>query len=140
MAFNAIKFKYSRAKSVFGENTMAGRTLVQIQNPVTQSVDAIKSLLAFVGRSSNPLPSDVSLENGRLILVLSNKKDVYYCTTATKCSCPSAAYRPDASCKHQRKYFPQPKGEDTKVADSIRPTAKWAGGHNGPVDEIMGMA
>ncbi|MCX6011964.1 MAG: hypothetical protein NTV30_00840, partial [Chloroflexi bacterium] len=78
MAFNAIKFKYSRAKSVFGENTMAGRTLVQIQNPVTQSLDAIKSLLAFVGRSSNPLPSDVSLENGRLILVLSNKKDAYY--------------------------------------------------------------
>jgi hypothetical protein len=100
-----------------GKNILEGRT-----GPVTQSLDAIKSLLAFVGRASNPLPSDVSLENGRLVLVLSNKKDAYYCTTATKCSCPSAAYGHGASCKHQRKFFPQ----DAKTAakeetESIRP-------------------
>lgn len=84
---------------------MSGKTLIQLETPVTQSIGAIKGLLAYVGRASDPLPADVSLENGRMVLILSNKRDCYYATTATKCSCPSAAYRPGASCKHQRKYF-----------------------------------
>ena len=115
------------------KNLLEGRT-----GPVTQSVDAIKSLLAYVGRASDPMPSDVSLDNGRLVLVLSNKKDAYYCTTATKCSCPSAAYRPDASCKHQRKYFPVAKLEQPTEPESIRPAARWIGPDgqraNGPVE------
>lgn len=61
--------------------------------PVTQSVGAIKNLLAYVGRSSDPLPLDVSLDNGRLVLVLSNDKKCYYVTTVSACSCPSAIYR-----------------------------------------------
>jgi hypothetical protein len=82
-----------------GRNLLEGRT-----GPVTQSVAAIKSLLAYVGRASDPMPSDVSLDNGRLVLVLSNKKDAYYTVTATKCSCPAASYH-HGPCKHQRKYF-----------------------------------
>ena len=39
-------------------------------SPVTQSIDAIKSLLAYVGRASDPMPRDVILDNGRLVLVL----------------------------------------------------------------------
>jgi len=82
------------------------KSILNMENPKTQSVDAVKSLLAFVGRESNPLPSDVSLDNGRVVLVLSNKRDVYYTCTARGCSCPSAAYRPGQRCKHMRKFFP----------------------------------
>ena len=94
-----------------GKNLLEGRT-----GPVTQSLDAIKRLLAFVGRASNPLPSDVSLENGRVVLVLSNKKDAYYTVTAKACSCPAATFRHSGPCKHQRKYF-------AEVAVTTKPTA-----------------
>jgi hypothetical protein len=112
-----------------GKNMLEGRT-----GPVTQSVDAIKSLLAYVGRASDPLPSDVSLENGRMMLILSNKKDAYYTCTAKTCSCPSAAYRPGQSCKHQRKFF----GESRVVTKpkSSEPLVK-RGGFK-PFDELPG--
>ena len=115
-------------------NLLEGRT-----GPVTQSVDSIKSLLAFVGRASNPLSADVSLDNGRLVLVLSNKKDAYYTVTEKKCSCPAASYH-HGPCKHMRKYFPVAKVEQSTEAGSIRPVGKWPGGMNGPVDECKGMA
>jgi hypothetical protein len=107
--------------------------------PVTQSLDAIKSLLAYVGRSANPLPADVSMDNGRLVLVLSNKRDSYYTVTATKCSCPAATYH-QGPCKHQRKYFSVAKVEQSTETGSIRPAGKWPGGMNGPVDKIPGEA
>lgn len=94
-----------------GRNLLEGRT-----GPVTQSVDAIKNLLAYVGRSSEPMPSDVSLDNGRLVLVLSNKKDAYYTTTATKCSCPARDWHPNQPCKHQRKHFPEAKATTMHTA------------------------
>lgn len=100
------------------------------------------------------------MDNGRLVLILSNKKDAYYCTTVKKCSCLAASYH-HGPCKHQRKYFPVAKKSQAeleaesdiilaahnagakklaKPVDSIRPTGKWPGGRNGPVDEIMGVA
>ena len=114
-----------------GNNLLEGRT-----GPVTQSLDAIKSLLAYVGRSADPLPADVSLDNGRLVLILSNKKDAYYTCTAAKCSCPGNQFR--HNCKHMRKYFPVAKVEQPTEAESIRPTGKWPGSMNGPVDKIPG--
>jgi hypothetical protein len=117
---------------------MSGKTLIEMQNPVTQSLDAIKSLLAFVGRASDPLPSDVSLDNGRLVLVLSNKKDCFYTVTEKACSCPSAIYRHNGPCKHQRKYFGA-KVEQSTVTD-IMQEGKWPHGENGPVVEIPGVA
>ena len=113
------------------KNLLAGRT-----GPVTQSLDAIKSLLAYVGRSADPLPADVSLDNGRLVLILSNKKDAYYTCTAAKCSCPGNQFR--HNCKHMRKYFPVAKVEQSTETGSIRPTGKWPGGMNVPVDECRG--
>jgi len=103
--------------------------------PVTQSTAAIVELLNFLGKTSNPLPDAVELSS--MALVLSNKKDVYYVTAANSCSCPSAAYRPGQKCKHQRQYFPgidaakEVARDDT---DSLRPSSKWPGGFNGPVD------
>jgi hypothetical protein len=84
---------------------MSGRTILKVENPTTQSIDSVKSLLAYVGRASDPLPTDVSLESGRVVLILSNKKDCYYVATSKACSCPSATYRHRGPCKHQRKYF-----------------------------------
>lgn len=115
-----------------GKNLLEGRT-----GPVTQSVDAVKSLLAFVGRASDPLPTDVSLDKGSVVLVLSNKKDVYYTTTARACSCPSSTYR-GVRCKHQRHYFPQEQAATVSDTGSIRPTGEWVGPNgekaNGPVE------
>jgi len=111
-----------------GKNLLEGRS-----GPTTQSIDAIKSLLAYVGRASDPLPTDVSLENGRLVLVLSNKKDVYYTTTTKACSCPSATYR-GGRCKHMRHYFPQEQVAPASESGSIKPEGKWPGGLNGPVE------
>ena len=89
---------------------MNGKKLVyQVESPKTQSIDAVKALLAYKKVASDPLPQEVSLDGGRLVLVLSNKKDAYYTATSRACSCPAATYNPGKSCKHSRKYFPQPK-------------------------------
>lgn len=81
------------------------KTIYDGESPKSQSIESVKSLLAFVGRASDPLPTDVSLDGGRVVLVLSGKRDCYYTVTARGCSCPSSTYRPGQSCKHQRKHF-----------------------------------
>jgi hypothetical protein len=86
---------------------MSGRTILKVENPTTQSIDSVKSLLAYVGRASDPLPTDVSLEGGRVVLILSNKKDCYYVATQKTCSCPANTWHPGQPCKHQRAHFPQ---------------------------------
>jgi len=131
-------------------NLLEGRT-----GPVTQSVAAIKNLLIHMGKAISPLPSEVSLDNGRLVLILSNKKDAYYTCTSRACSCPGNQFT--HNCKHQRKYFATPKKSSDVLENesdallaahnsgarrlarppeesSIRPTAPWPGGMNGPVE------
>jgi hypothetical protein len=137
---------------------MNGKKLVyQVESPKTQSTEAVKALLAYKKVASDPLPQEVSLD-GRLVLVLSNKKDAYYVTTPKSCSCPSATYNPGKPCKHSRKYFPQPKktreeleAEGEAILEAHHNTAKrlarppediraslpgWPGGMNGPVEAI----
>jgi hypothetical protein len=99
---------------------------------VTQSTEAVVSLLKYLGKPIDPLPLTVDLPG--MILVLSNKRDVYYTTSNTSCSCPSAAYRPGQRCKHQRKYFPQARPAPMAPVKSLLPAGKWPGGFNGPVD------
>ena len=134
---------------------MEVKTHLDSGSPITQSIEAVKSLLSYVGRVSDPLPTFLEIPGERCVLVLSNKKDVYYTVTPKACSCPSATYRPGQPCKHQRKYFPAPRKDledleaesDAMLAamkgprklaqppvDSIRPEGKWPGGFNGPVD------
>ena len=120
---------------MLGKNLLEGRT-----GPITQSVEAVKVLLTWKGHPINPLPADVSLDNGRLVLVLSNKKDVFYTVTPTKCSCPAATYNPGQPCKHQRKHFRAKLEQTATASESIRPEGKWPGGLNGPVDECKGTA
>ena len=105
---------------------------------LSQNVETVVELSKFLGKPSNLLPEAVELSG--MVLVLSNRRDVYHVTTANSCSCPSAFYRPGQRCKHQRKYFPQSKksqadiekGSDEELARLHK--AKWASGRNGPVD------
>jgi hypothetical protein len=114
---------------------MSGRTLVQIENPVTQSLDAVKAFLTWKGRAVDPMPSTIEFmqEEGRMVLVLSNKKDSYYVVTSTKCSCPSATYR-GGPCKHMRKHFLQEHAATVSESGNIKPDAKWPGSANGPIN------
>jgi hypothetical protein len=91
---------------VSGRNLLEGRT-----GPITQSIAAIKALLSWKGRASDPLPQFVELgkDEGKLVLVLSNKRDAYYCVTPKTCSCPAQTWHPGTPCKHQRKHFPEVK-------------------------------
>ena len=117
---------------------MNGNKLVyQVESPKTQSIDAVKALLAFKKVASDPLPQEVSLDDGRLVLVLNNKKDAYYVVTPMGCSCPAATYNPGKPCKHSRKYFPQQKREAPKEQVDLRASLPgWPGGMNGPVEAI----
>ena len=119
---------------------MSGKKLVyQVESPKTQSADAVKALLAFKKVASDPLPQDISLDGGRLVLVLSNKRDAYYTATARACSCPAATYH-HGPCKHQRKYFPQSKREAEPTIDLRASLPGWRGPDgqraNGPVEAI----
>jgi len=120
---------------------MSARTLIEMQNPVTQSLEAIKSFLTWKGRAVDPMPSTIEFmqDEGRMVLVLSNKKDSYYVTTSTKCSCPSQTYR-GGRCKHMRRFFPQEQAATVAESGSIKPTGAWPGSENGPVDQIPGVA
>ncbi len=113
---------------------MNGKKLVyQVESPKTQSIDAVKALLAYKKVASDPLPQEVSLVGGRLVLVLSNKKDAFYTVTTRACSCPAATYH-HGPCKHQRKFFPQ------KEADIRASLPGWTGPDgqraNGPIEAI----
>jgi len=137
---------------------LSGKVLCE--SPKTQSSEAIKGLLAWKKISCDPLPEFVEVGDGdsRLVLVLSNKKDAYYTVTANGCSCPAATYH-HGPCKHQRKYFPQPKksreeleAEGEAILEAHHNTAKrlarppdssirdnlpgWPGGAHGPVEVI----
>jgi len=116
---------------------MVGRTLFEGASPKTQSIEAVKQLIAYHHHGQKPaeMPEFYRL-SGEMVLALSNKKDAYYMVTPKACSCPAATYHPGWACKHQRKYLPL-KGEPVRtlnLADEIRPSGKWPGGLNGPVN------
>ena len=99
---------------------------------ITQSVESVVEFLKYRGLSQKPLPEKIDLPG--MILVLSNKSDAYYSVNAKTCSCPAAAYH-RGPCKHMRKFFSQAtKPEVSASEESIRPSGKWPGGFNGPVD------
>ena len=80
---------------------MSGKTILNLESPKTQSIEAVKSLLSYVGRSCNPMPSFVELAGG-VRLTRSKKADCYYTTTSRDCSCPARAYNPGVACKHMK--------------------------------------
>jgi hypothetical protein len=105
---------------------MIGKVIFDGKSPKTQSIEAVKGLLAWRGRESDSLPSfiEVGKGEGRAVLVLSNKKDAFYTVTAKACSCPAQTFAPGQACKHQREYFPVAKPAASE-AGSIRPTGSF---------------
>ena len=100
---------------------MSGKQILNVEKPQTQTVKAVCGLLAWKGRSSNPLPEYVEMGEGdsRLVLVLSNKRDAYYTTTARECSCPAHNWHPGQRCKHQRKHFAEQAIHKQSMADTL---------------------
>ena len=115
---------------------MVEKTLLASGSPITQRIDAVKALLAWKKVSCDPLPEFVEMGDGdsRLVLVLSNKKDAYYTVTAKGCSCPAATYH-HGPCKHQKKYFAEPKEPEPEL-DLKASHPGWPGGLHGPVEVI----
>ena len=117
---------------------MQGMTIIDIKKPQTQTVEAVKSLLAWRGRAVDPLPSFIEMGEGdnRLVLVLSNKRDAYYTVTQKECSCPARNWHHNGPCKHMRRYFTESKQTAIKQPN----TGRWHG-NNGPVlDEVRPAA
>jgi hypothetical protein len=81
--------------------------ILTIATPVTQSREAVQSLIAYQNHGTAPaeMPPFYRL-SADLVLVASNKGDAYYVTTPKSCTCPAAAYHLGQRCKHQKKYFP----------------------------------
>ncbi len=77
------------------------KTILNPENPVTQSIDSVRALLAYLHRPADPLPSFVELQN-HVRLTLSKDKKAYYLTTTKDCSCPARAFNPGAPCKHMK--------------------------------------
>jgi hypothetical protein len=77
------------------------KTILNIETPKTQSIDAVKLLLAFVGRASDPMPIYVELKGG-VRLTRSKKGDCFYTTTPTDCSCKARTFNPGTPCKHMK--------------------------------------
>jgi len=97
---------------------MAGKFIAENNSPVTQSNEAVKALLTFQGKDTTEMAAFYRMA-ANLVLVRSNKGDVYYVTTPQNCSCPSQSYR-EGRCKHMRRYFPQEQAAIPE-SDSIRP-------------------
>jgi hypothetical protein len=106
---------------------MFGKTIFDGGSPKTQSIEAVKALLAYVGREGDSLPSfiEVGKGEGRVVLVLSNKKDAFYTVTSKACSCPAQTFAPGQACKHQRQHFPQLAKPAATEAGSLRPTGSF---------------
>jgi len=77
------------------------KTILNPENPVTQTVDAVKALLAYMHRPAEPLPEFVELQD-RVRLTRSKDGKGYYLTTPKNCSCPARAFNPGAPCKHMK--------------------------------------
>lgn len=116
---------------------MNTKTILRVEKPVTQTLEAVKALLAWKGRASDPLPSFIEMGEGesRLVLVLSNKRDAYYTVTARDCSCPARNWHPAQPCKHQRRYFAEPQATTKPEAAIKQPNHGAWHGRNGPIIE-----
>jgi hypothetical protein len=139
---------------------MSGNLLEGRTGPVTQTIDGGKALAKYLGIKEDR-PEVINLANGAR-LTLSTKRDCYYFTNATGCSCRAGQY--NQLCKHRKalqdgaSISPSPRTQaaayqaqqrDARVqakagmaqpVDSIKPAGKWPGGHNGPVLEAEGAA
>jgi len=106
---------------------MSGKLSIQLENPVSQTVDAVKALLAYMHRPADPLPEFVELQD-RVRLTLAKDGKAYYLTTTKDCSCPARAYHPGTTCKHMRALQASIEEQEDdsilpKMSEPFRPTS-----------------
>ncbi len=77
---------------------MAGKLLVEVHKPETQSIESGKALAKYLGLKEE-MPEKIPLANGAQ-LTLSSKKDAYYYTSLNGCSCPAGENH--RICWHRR--------------------------------------
>jgi hypothetical protein len=116
---------------------MGTKSLLDSGSPVTQSIEAVAALLSWRKMPTSPMPDHIELL-GKVFLVLSGKRDVYYTTTQQACSCPWQVYNPSKRCKHQRKFF---KGEleqdqEPKSSDRSQSMAEVLAEHDKNLDSM----
>lgn len=114
---------------VFGENTMNGKNMLEGRSgPTTQNTDSVKTLLTYMGRSSDPMPIFVELK-GNVRLTRSKKGDCYYTTTPTDCSCKARTFNPGTPCKHMKALQAEIDNESItpKFSTPFRPFSKVPG-------------
>ncbi len=122
---------------------MVAKILFRGKAPKTQSISAVRELIAFQQHGQKPekMPEFYRLSES-MVLVRSNKGDAYYTTMPDDCSCPAMSFNPEKLCKHSRMYFPQLKKEALSL-DSIRPVGDWIGPDgkraNGPIDSLPAL-
>ena len=77
--------------------------------PVTQSAEAVRALITFDNHGVAPekMPNFYRMTES-MVLVQNGKQDAYYVVTPKTCSCPAAHWNKGA-CKHQKRFFPEPK-------------------------------
>jgi hypothetical protein len=87
--------------------------------PVTQASEAVKALITYQNHGQPPaeMPDFYKLK-AELVLVQNGKRDAYYICTPKTCSCPAAHWNKGA-CKHQRKFFPEPKAPAMKPSEPL---------------------
>jgi hypothetical protein len=121
---------------LLGREFLRQNALIQSQTPVIQKPEVVEALATYLNKT---IEAGV-LDLGGAKLVKSNNGDAFYTVTAKACSCPAATYHPGQLCKHQRKHLGAKPASRPTEAVSIKPTGKWPGGMNGPVDECKGAA
>ena len=109
----------------------------------------------LTGRIRKTQAKQVDLAGIDISLVLSSKEDGYYRVTPDSCTCKGWHFSQQkygiGKCRHHTLAFPVVAAQNEQslvmirgprklaappVEDSIRPTGKWPGGLNGPVDEM----
>jgi hypothetical protein len=77
---------------------MAEKLVYESEMPVTQTIDSGNALASFLGMKEE-LPEIIALANGAR-LTLSSKRDCYYYTSSTGCTCKAGTY--GRICRHRK--------------------------------------
>jgi hypothetical protein len=77
---------------------MYGKLKLEVQYPMTQSIESGKALAKFLGLKEE-MPKIIPLAKGSQ-LTLSSKRDAYYFTTLQSCTCPAGEHH--KICYHRR--------------------------------------
>ncbi len=95
------------------------KLVLEAIGPTTQTSAAVRVLIAYINRllrlpvpeSDEDLPEFYQLDPGLCLVRDGKKRDVYYVTTPTDCSCPVRRLNPAEPCGHIMRFFSTKEGE-----------------------------